>query len=148
VKAEAVQLAARMATLMKVVPYEEFGSYPYTLNDGERLLIDTASPADWGRARQWIASERFLIECEFRTLAELLAVARDYPGRIPVAARLLPAAPRASRWAQLRRWVRRRRRPRTGGNALTAEAQRWGLPPEDFGAVVLALSALGWIEAA
>jgi hypothetical protein len=150
VSAEAVQLVdARTATLMKVVPYEEFGNFPYDLNDVERLLIQTASPAEWDQARRWIASERFLIDCEFRTLGELLLVAARYPGRVPVAARLTPPTPvaQASRWARLRRWVRRRRRASTG-TTVAAEAIRWDLPAEDFGAAVLALARLGWIEAA
>ena len=148
---EAVQLVdARTATLMKVVPYEEFGTFPYNLNDVERLLIQTASPAEWDRARRWIASERFLIDCEFRTLSELLSVADRDPGKVPVAVRVAPPrpVPQASRWARLRRWVRRRRRASTGAGAVAAEAARWDLPAEDFGAAVLALSRLGWIEAA
>jgi hypothetical protein len=146
VNTEAVQIDARTAALMKVVPYEEFGSFPYVLNERERRLIDSASATDWGRARQWIASERLLIECEFRALGELLAVARARQGRVPVAARLLPAAPRASRWARLRRWVRRRRRAQTGAEPIAAQAAGVGMTPEEFGRVVLALSALGWIE--
>ncbi len=149
--AEAVQLVdARTATLMKVVPYEEFGTFPYGLNDVERLLIQTASPAEWDQARRWIASERFLIECEFRALGELLLVAARHPGKVPVAARLTPLTPvpQASRWARLRRWVRRRRRASTGAGAVATEATRWDLPAEDFGAAVLALARLGWIEAA
>jgi hypothetical protein len=148
VSAEAVQLVdARTATLMKVVPCEEFGFYPYDLSDVERALLRTASPAAWEQARQWIASERFLIGCEF---GGLLSIASRHPGKVPVAARLAApvSEPQASRWARLRRWVRRRRRASTDTGAVGAEAAQWGLPAEDFATVVLALARLGWIEAA
>jgi hypothetical protein len=138
------------ATLMKVVPFEEFGVYPYALNQAERLVIGSAGATDWARARQWVASERYLIEGEFMMLAPLLDVARRHPGKVPVGFGLVsgPAAPHASRWSRLRRWVRRRRRDQRGGDAVAAQAARLGLSVEDFAAVVLAADRLGWIEGA
>jgi hypothetical protein len=151
VSREAVLSDLRTEALMKVVPYwDDFGSFPYALSDVERALIESASPAEWQRARNWIAAERFLIECEFRTLAALLSVVARHPNKLPVMLTIGAPAPaaRASRWARLRRWVRRRRHAQRSPDAITVQASRWELPTEDFRTAVLALAELGWTKAA